>query len=339
MTGGKDKKKTNKMIDENRHLAQIQGANFQKDLATRIQGNDAQSIQSRNNLQNSLGGISGRNYDVTGDFGEAQGLYRGFSNNGGIDENRMRGAHPVFQDIANNQDIQNRFRAGGTYEEFNKTGGVSAAEAANLRSRGTSVIPAYYARMKAEADRAGSLQGGYGPGAGALKSRLARDSASASQSAALDTELGISDRVREGRMFGAQGMSQAEAALQGTRLGAAGSLDTSEANIQNSLQRGRMFGAQGIHGISSEQAAIATGNANRNLNRDQFGMGMQADLYNSDRGMERDYLGMNLANRGLTNETMNQGVNQRIAANPITTWRDWVQTVGNLYKVGGGGGK
>jgi hypothetical protein len=334
MGGGKEKKKTNQMIDQNRQMATGEHQEFKQDLSAKLNQSDAQAQESRDYALGAAGTLAGGNYSVdpnaymvTPDFGEARDLYRNFASGGGIDEGKMRVAHPIFQDIANNQDIANRMRAGGTYEEFARTGGISDQDRANIRSRATSVIPAYYSRMKAEADRAGALQGGYGPGNLALKSRMARDAVAQSAASARDAELGIADQVRQGRMFGAQGMTGAESSLQGLRLGAGGALDASEANIQNALQRGRMFGTGGIHGISSEEAAIqaanmdrssglAVGNMGRMFGRDQAAAGLAANMYAQDAGMPLSYMNLGLGNRGVTYDVLNAGVQNRMQNNP-----------------------
>jgi hypothetical protein len=103
----------------------------------------------------------------------------------------MRVAHPLFKEQMDSPDIANKYRANGTYEEFAKTGGVSDADKVNLRSRGNAVIPSYYAQMIADADRLNTAQGGFNPGALAMRARLGRDQAAGAQKAATDTELGI----------------------------------------------------------------------------------------------------------------------------------------------------
>lgn len=334
MGGGKDKKKTNQMIDTSQQVATGEHGNFQNDLTKRVQQNDQQTGASRDYLQATIGGVAGGNYNVdpnayspTGDFTEARGLYRGFADTGGVSEGTMRGAHPIFQDVASNPQIAQNMRANGTYSEFNQTGGLNAQDQQNIRSRATSGIPGYYQQMKQAADRAGVAQGGYGPGTAALQSRLSRQQVGAGADAALNAELGIKQQVNQGRMFGAQGMTGAEGSLQGLRLGAGGALDQSEANIQNTLQRGRMFGAQGVNDISSQEAQIAQANANRSagiaegnagrmFGRDTTAAGMAAGLYGQDVNQGNVYSQGGLADRGLTYGTWGGNVQNRIGNNP-----------------------
>lgn len=55
------------------------------------------------------------------------------------------------------------------------TGGYSDADKADLRARGVSPIRSIYAGANRDIDRQRSLQGGYSPNYGALKTKMARD--------------------------------------------------------------------------------------------------------------------------------------------------------------------
>ena len=193
--------------------------------------------------------VDPRGYNSSIDLNESKGLHRRFGKTGGIDENRSRVAH-------------------GNFQEFAQTGGYSDQDKRNIRSRATSPISALYSGVRDESARMGNVQGGYGPGRGALASRLARDAAGAVGKTSLDADLGIMDRVNEGRRFGA------------------GALDASEGNIQNTLQRGRMFGAQGLHTAGVDEARIDRANMDR---------GAGIDVGNQNRFSNRELTNMNLA--------------------------------------------
>lgn len=347
MGGGKEKKKTNDMINQQNQTQQAEHAQDRTNIQQQQSDAAANSATSRAGANaamgqygSSIGAMRGTNYNVTPDFDESRGLYRNFAATGGVDENQMRGAHPVFQDQMNNTGIASNFRAGGTYDEFNRTGGVSEADKTNMRARSNSVIPAYYGAMRDEANRIGAVQGGSGAARVATMMRMGRDQASASASQARDTELGISDQVRQGRMWGATGMTGAEGAYQGMRGQAAGQLDASEANIQNTLQRGRMFGTTGINSVEGAINDTNIGNANRMLSRDSTAAGMYGNLsgqaagmYDADRGYEATLGNQSLGERGQYYDANGNLIQNRIGNNP--QYDRWGQLIGAGSALGG----
>jgi len=146
----------------------------------------------------------GRESDVYGNYSD---MY----NSGGLsDENRSR------------------IRGNGVFDEFAKTGGLSGADVANMRSRGGSTIPAFYSSLKDEMERGKAVNNGFNPGYTGQVAKMARDQAHAAQAANLDTELGITDTRNKGRMFGASSLSDAERGLAGlessNRMGALGGM-------------------------------------------------------------------------------------------------------------------
>lgn len=328
------------------------------------------------------GGYQAASYSARPEFGEALQGYRNFAQTGGIDEERMRAAHPSYQnfiqtggiDTARQKDIDEtigmlkefgrsggvseadraRMRGGGGYEEFAKTGGLSEEARQNIRSRATSVIPAAYQRATDEANRMRTLQGGYGPGATALRGRMLRESNQSAADAALNAELGIQQQVNQGRQFGIQGMSGSEQALQslvtgnqlagmsgsgqlgmslanaiqqGRMFGTSG-LDASERAIQGMLQSGRQFGVGGIQSVAGDLQSIQNANAAAgasaaNANADlalrsyQAGLGGLESLYQGGPGGEISYAdAANLANRGQLGQTTGNIMQQRYANNP-----------------------
>lgn len=323
-------------------------------------------------------------------FGDVEGSYRNFMSGGGVDTGRFNqfqghlgelassgGWSPesranVMGDVgkmrtmADDQAIANRYRGGGVFDEFARTGGYSDADISNIRSRATSVIPSYYDIARRDADRQGAVQGGYGPGRAALFSRLARDQARAAQGAALDAELGISDRVREGRQWGAGGMSDAEQALQSmrmqaltgasgiesnmtnaiaqNRMGAASAGAGNETDMQGVIQRGKMFGTTGLEGMAESAAArsaAASASAAANdrwlaeFNREgrQFGLEGMKSLYGMEPGETGMYMRGNLAGRGLAYDQQAGTYDARMRNNPQ---RDWIGTIAGLAGAAGG---
>lgn len=260
------------------------------------------------------GGDGGAGAD--GRFGEVEGSYRNFMNTGGVDTGRFNqfqgnlldiGAtggwdqaarDNVNRSIAGYQNFadtggvsaedQNRMRGMGIYDEWSKSGGVTDADRANLRARGNSVIPAFYNRVREESNRLGRVQGGGGPGQAALMSRLARDQSRGAQSAALETEGGIADRVRQGQMWGTEGMERSEGELQRllsqnklagmggvtdatgmmansiaqNRIGASSAGGGNEIGMQGLISGNKLQGTRGLEGMAESSAARGAASSN-----------------------------------------------------------------------------
>lgn len=278
------------------------------------------------------GSYSAANYSPVAQYGQAQKGYEDFSKTGGVDIDRLRSIQPEYQKFIQNGGIdpsqqasinetvgmfknmgrtggvseanQNRMRGGGGYEEFAKTGGFSGDDISNIRRRGVSPIAASYQRANTEADRMRSVQGGYGPGAQAMKDRLLRNTNADAASAALNTELGIKDQVNQGRQFGIGGMAQSEGnlqslltgnmlqgmqgagqldmsladALQRGRMFGVSGLDQNEMSAQGMQQQGRMFGTSGMRDIAGDLQSISNANAAAGAGAANANVGQQMDL-------------------------------------------------------------
>jgi hypothetical protein len=152
------------------------------------------------------------------------------------------------------------------------------------------MIPAAYQNAQDQSNRMRSVQGGYGPGATAMKNKMLRGANADASNAALNAEGSIMDRVSQGRQFGISGMAGSELAAKGLQTGnqlsglggaatadsdlmrtiqsgrmfGTSGLDSSEANIANTLQRGKMFGTQGKEGIAESNQGFADRQASAN---------------------------------------------------------------------------
>jgi len=93
----------------------------------------------------------------------------------------------------------------GEYDNFSKTGGYNALDKSNMRNRALSPIRSIYANANREVDRSKSLQGGYSPGYGVLKARMARDMNQGMSDAAGGTEAQLAQMINEGKRFGTAG--------------------------------------------------------------------------------------------------------------------------------------
>lgn len=325
-----------------------------------------------------------------------EGLYAGMAGGNTIDQDKLRVGMPTLKwlmdtggydptkealiqgDISGLRTLghtggmtdeeQQRYRGNGVFDEFAQTGGLSDVDKQMLRARGNSGIASLYGQGKQELERLNQVSGSNGAGTGALLSRMTKDGARASQDAALNTELGITDRVLEGRKFGASSMSQGEAALQDrlantkltgllgatenargieefkgkTKLGASETASGVEANIAQLLAQERARGASGLAGLASgasndasqrlglEKYLLEYGNEGRLAGLNGLG-GMNQNSLNEGESY-RDFL---LNERNLTGDQTAGGIDQRIANNPRFNWN---QVLSGAMGVGAGVG-
>jgi hypothetical protein len=215
--GGNNKEhsRTNRMIDqENRRIGQDYGGYIDRreQLANDVRG------RSNNDYNDIYGRITGM-LDDPDAFGA--GNYRRFAQTGGLDDENIR-----------------RIRGNGGFDEFARTGGISEGQKGLIRANAAATGRGIYDSTSRQLDTGYSAQGGINPGYNAQSAKLIRDSARAANESALAAELGIEDRVSEGRRWGIGGMSQAELGL--------GDL----------LQRGKMFGAEGMRNDAAARASL-----------------------------------------------------------------------------------
>jgi hypothetical protein len=103
------------------------------------------------------------------------------------------------------------------YQNFADTGGFSPTDISNIRARATSPTRSVYDRAMQGTQRQQALQGGYSPGAGVLRSRMARDMATGLSDASRATEADIAQMVQQGKLAGLSGAGS----LYGTTPGMA----------------------------------------------------------------------------------------------------------------------
>ena len=162
-----------------------------------------------------------------------------------------------------------RWRGGGVYDEFGKTGGYSDVDKANIRSRALSPIGSFAAGERDEMARRRGVQGGYAPGFDASQRALKRDTSRNIADTSLNAELGIQENVREGRKWGAEGMSRTEGEIETTRTQnqLEGSRQVSQ--IQQAMASGMMSAAQGRMMIDQTnqqtKLAMASGRTQREI--------------------------------------------------------------------------
>jgi len=93
------------------------------------------------------------------------------------------------------------------YKDFAKTGGFSPLDISNMRARAVSPVRAVYANAMQNVERQKALQGGYSPGFGTLKARMAREQGQGISDAATNAEAGLAEQVQRGKLAGLQGLS------------------------------------------------------------------------------------------------------------------------------------
>lgn len=162
-----------------------------------------------------------------------------------------------------------RMRGLGVYDEFARTGGFSDTDTANIRAKALSPIGAFAQNERNELATRRNVQGGYSPGFDASQRALKRDTARNIASTSLDAELGISDRVREGRQWGASNAASSEMGIE--QLRTSNQLEGSRqvAQIQQAMAQGVLGAQQGQAMIDQAnqqtQLAIATGRTNKDI--------------------------------------------------------------------------
>ena len=97
-------------------------------------------------------------------------------------------------------------QAGAGYGEFAKTGGVSPEQEELTRRRTASGISSLYDALKRNVARRSTVQGGYAPGVASATARLGRGAAQETGRALSETELGLLEQQRQGRLAGLGGL-------------------------------------------------------------------------------------------------------------------------------------
>lgn len=271
------------------------------------------------------GGGGGRaNIALDSIYSELEPRYRTLST--GMDDS-LKGYREFSETGGINDAMRDRIRGSGVYDEMARTGGYSEGDKSNIRSRSNETTGAFYKNLKAEMDRRKAIQGGYAPGFSGSGVRMARESSIAGGRNARDTELGISDSVRQGRMEGANALSGAERAytqaLQGGRLAGLGGMQ----------EAGRM-GYGGLEGVAGARMQVAQHNAAAAASRSAAsgaderyanqlrlqGLGGLESMYGSNPAELARYDENLYNNRGLTGNNVGNTLGLRTGSVPESGW-------------------
>lgn len=148
------------------------------------------------------------------DFGANRGQTLGENLRTGTLEPNVRQFRDFYMQAAPQQ-MQDYSNIMGGYNEFAKTGGFSPEDISAIRARSISPVRAMYANAQRDVNRQRSLQGGYSPGFGVLRARMAREGSQAASDAVTGAEANIAGMRQQGRLAGLQGASS----LYGTTPG------------------------------------------------------------------------------------------------------------------------
>ena len=126
------------------------------------------------------------------------------------------------------------------YYETEKTGGYTPEQIANIKSESNASVPGFYANLQDEMNRRQATSG-YGPGFSAAAQSAARQGAIGAGQQALNTDVGLAESVRQGKLSAAD-------AIQRGQLGISG------ITSQTSLGALRTAGEEGL-GITGQRAS------------------------------------------------------------------------------------
>lgn len=116
------------------------------------------------------------------------------------------------------------------WQDTAKTGGLSAQNMQDIRTRSVSPIRSIYSGARRDINRGRALQGGYSPNASASLAKMAREQSSVAADAGVNAEAGIAEMQQKGKLAGLQGQSQLWGTHQSTptdtqrSMGSAGSV-------------------------------------------------------------------------------------------------------------------
>lgn len=261
------------------------GLNKKKEIENQYRSGQKRYADLENELRTRYGEDKTKNDEL---YKRVLGGYEGYLPTGGIDQDAI---DAIMGDIGGLRELGrtggldaesiNRYRGGGVYDEFAKTGGYSEGDIANIRSRSNSQIPSFYSSLKDELARQNTVQGGYSPGYTYGLAKSGRDAYRAAAEQSLNTEIGIKDKVNSGRQWGASGMTSSEDALQ-------------------RLRTGNMF--RGLEGASSRQLGLQESIRSGR----QYGQTGMSNLYGSEREHELSMLGYQLKVMGMSDEQLSR---------------------------------
>ncbi len=204
------------------------------------------------------------------------------------------------------EENKRRIRGGGVFDEYAKTGGYSEGDKENIRSRATRSVPGFYDSIRQKMKQQAAISG-EGPAYSSSMSRLSRDASRGASEATQDAELGIMDRVNEGRQWGA------------------GSMSSSEQGLAELISRNKLGGLSG--GLQAAQAGGDFDIRNRGLDLQNRGLNLQAlggmgSLFGQGQGDENELLRLIMGGYGQRGQLAGGNLGQRASYDPNVSFMD-----------------
>lgn len=201
---------------------------------------------------------------------------------GGFDKDRLAGITSdvaALRDFAKTGGVTDADRSNINRESllnFERTGGYSDSDISNIRSRSNSAVPAYYQNLTDSLQRRrGANFGNMSPGLDRTAFKLARQGAQQQGETARDTEIGISDAIRQnqmdaGKFLSGQNLQLADLTGRNTLEGykGASSIDQGTQGLINQSRLGastsKAQDARSRQAIGASSAAAAAARADAN---------------------------------------------------------------------------
>lgn len=211
-----------------------------------------------------------------------------FATTGAIDPTREASINDTAAKLKNNgglsdENIQ-RIRGNGGYDEFAKTGGYTPEAIANIKAQAISPIGSYATGTRDELARRAAVQGGYAPGFDAASRQLRRDTARNIADTSLNANVGIQEKVNEGRKWGIGGVSGAETQIGTLKERGLESSGALEVQFQDLVSKYKGMGLSLEEANAQAQADIDAQNVSNETNVNMFNAGQanQAGMFNAN---------------------------------------------------------
>ncbi len=220
------------------------------------------------------------------------------------------------------------------YREFSQTGGYSPTDVQELRARGVAPIRSAYSNTIRELDRARTLGGNAGsPNYIAARSRAQRELPGQEADALTTVNANLADAIRQGRMFGLQGITGTGSAMGSLASQEAGRMLQADLANQAADIQTQGMGEQSLQNLRANQLAGLGGKTSLYGTTPAMAatFGNQAlQSYNTRLGAEqaRNQSGVNLLS-----QQMQAGMNQE---NQPSWWEKLLGVAGSVIPFAGG---
>lgn len=224
---GPDTKRLDNVANAGYGQANARNDAFYNALTSRM---PAAQVQGQSLLDKSMGMYQGA-YDKASDptSNPAYGGFASMAGNGGLDPN----------DLVDQERNIAAYRGEGDFgRNLMDTGGWTSADKQNLRARSASGIPAMFTGLRNQLASSSAAQGGYNPGYTSQTAKMMRDQTSAAIDNTRNTELGLADSIRAGKISGSDILDRS--------IGGAGNIRNS---IMGARQQGKQFGLSGLSNL------------------------------------------------------------------------------------------